>query len=164
MVLRQALTDLSLPPNAWLVPFDALSVDRLYAALALRQIVFVVEQSCVYLDTDGKDRLALHLGFDDPSAPNGLAAYARLFLPTAEHPFAVFGRIITAPTHRGTGLGHRLVETCNACLEALAPGIEIHIAAQLYLERFYTRHGFTSVGETYLEDDIPHIDMVRPPP
>jgi len=163
MVLRQALTGLRLPSNAWLVPFDALSVDRLYAAMALRQIVFVVEQACVYLDADGKDRHALHLGFDDASAPNGLAAYARMFLPTADQPFSVFGRVITAPTHRKAGLGHRLVATCNACLDALAPGVETHIAAQLYLERFYAGHGFTSVGTPYLEDDIPHIDMVRPP-
>jgi ElaA protein len=40
--------------------FEALSVDELYNLLKLRSEIFVVEQNCVYLDLDGKDKLALH--------------------------------------------------------------------------------------------------------
>jgi ElaA protein len=40
-------------------------------------------------------------------------------------------------------------------------GPEIRIAAQMYLERFYERHGFHRVTEPYLEDDIWHVDMRR---
>jgi ElaA protein len=36
------------------VPFAELSTAELYDVLALRQLVFVVEQACAYLDCDGK--------------------------------------------------------------------------------------------------------------
>ena len=43
---------------AWsLCTFDELDVHGLYALLALRSEVFVVEQECVYLDIDNKDPL-----------------------------------------------------------------------------------------------------------
>jgi len=35
----------------------------------------------------------------------------------------------------------------------------ITISAQLYLKQFYESHGFIATSETYLEDDIPHIEM-----
>ena len=41
--------------------FDALTVHELYDLLRLRSEIFVVEQNCVYLDLDGKDKVALHL-------------------------------------------------------------------------------------------------------
>jgi len=37
----------------------------------------------------------------------------------------------------------------------------IHIGAQLYLKDFYASLGFVQTSETYLEDDIPHIEMVH---
>ena len=40
--------------------------------------------------------------------------------------------------------------------------VAIKLAAQAYLERFYTSLGFEVVGEPYLEDDIPHLAMIRP--
>ena len=63
----------------WVVrSFRELDVDTLYALLKLRSEVFVVEQNCVYLDPDGKDRHpdTVHLlGM----APDGsLAAYLRI--------------------------------------------------------------------------------------
>ena len=38
---------------------------------------------------------------------------------------------------------------------------EITISAQCYLQKFYESHGFHKVGEEYLEDGIPHIEMIR---
>jgi ElaA protein len=37
--------------------------------------------------------------------------------------------------------------------------MKITISAQLYLQKFYESHGFLVTSETYLEDDIPHIQM-----
>ena len=37
---------------------------------------------------------------------------------------------------------------------------EIKISAQLYLKGFYNSFGFKSIGDSYLEDGIPHIGMV----
>src|SRR5688500_1412453 len=74
-------------PLRWkLASFAALTVDELYAALQLRQIVFIVEQSCVYLDADGEDREAEHLlGWRDGELAPELAAYARLFAPGVKY-------------------------------------------------------------------------------
>lgn len=50
------------------------------------------------------------------------------------------------------------IEKCNKEY----PKYSIRISAQCYLEQFYTNLGFQSVGTSYLEDGIPHIEMVLP--
>lgn len=151
----------TLPADAWLAAFDELTPARLHALLALRQRVFIIEQRCLYLDADRWDPEALHLGFGRPPE---LLACARIFLPEPESPWASFGRVATAPEHRGTGLGKRLVQTCLDALSALAPGAEVRIEAQRHLERFYRAFGFIPFGEPFVEDGIPHIHMARPAP
>ena len=47
--------------------FDELSLQELYAILALRAEVFVVEQNCPYQDVDGKDE-------KEPPVGNGKGA------------------------------------------------------------------------------------------
>jgi ElaA protein len=37
----------------------------------------------------------------------------------------------------------------------------IQIGAQLYLKEFYQAFGFKQISDMYLEDDIPHIEMLR---
>ena len=37
----------------------------------------------------------------------------------------------------------------------------IVLSAQTYLKRFYNNLGFNEVGEEYLEDGIPHIEMIK---
>lgn len=160
MELRPLLSSLRLPPTAWLEPFDALTPHRLHALMALRQKVFAVEQSCAYLDADPWDLEALHLGF---GTPPDLTACARIFLPTPDDPSACFGRVVTHPEHRKLGLGKQLVQTCLEVIDTLAPGVPTFIEAQAYLERFYQGFGFTTFGEPFLEDGIPHLHMERAP-
>lgn len=150
-----------LPDGFELHHFDALDARTLYEVLALRQRVFIVEQRCLFLDADGQDQEAQHLLHRD--ARGVIDAYARLFLPTPDLPQARFGRVVTAPEVRGQGLGHRLVEVALAVLEAQAPGVEVHISAQAHLDTWYSKHRFAVVGDVYLEDDIPHLHMVRRP-
>lgn len=140
--------------------FHELGVDRLYDALALRCRVFILEQG-PYLDPDGLDRVAWHLlGRDEAGV---LQAYLRVVDPGQKYAEPSIGRVITAPESRGTGLGRVLVgEGVRRALEAY-PGQGIRISAQAHLERFYGGFGFVKVGEPYLEDDIPHIEMLRPP-
>ena len=143
--------------------FEALAPDELYAALQLRQMVFVVEQQCVFLDPDGHDQNAWHLlGWAGGEGPRWLAGYARVFAPGVKYAPASIGRVITHPKARRTGLGRALVAEALRRLEMLAPGAEIRIEAQLYLARFYAGFGFSRVGEEYLEDGILHVDMLRP--
>lgn len=149
-------TLVSLPEGFALYRFEGIEGPLMYAILALRQRVFVVEQHCVFQDADGRDKDALHLVH---VTAGGVDAYLRVFLPEAPGQ-VVIGRVVTAPEARGTGLGHRLfAESLKVCA-VLAPGRDVHIAAQAYLEAWYSKHGFATVSEPYLDDDIPHVDMV----
>jgi ElaA protein len=140
-----------------LVAFEHLGVADLYELLALRQLVFVVEQTCPYLDADGKDARALHLlGRDEAGR---LVAYARLFAPGASFVEAAIGRVVTHPSVRRTGAGRALMrEAIRRTREAFGPG-PIRIGAQRYLERFYGELGFVIASEPYDEDGIPHVEM-----
>ncbi|NVO32888.1 GNAT family N-acetyltransferase [Hymenobacter lapidiphilus] len=147
-------------PLTWtLKPFADLTTTELYALLQLRSEVFVVEQTCPFQDIDGLDQTAWHLL---GHAPNGeLAAYARLFGPGIAFPEASIGRVVSSPRHRRTGLGRELLHESIEGVGQLFGPQPIQIGAQLYLQSFYESFGFRQVGEGYLEDDIPHIHMVR---
>jgi ElaA protein len=140
--------------------FQELGVDNLYDALALRCRVFVLEQG-PYLDPDGIDRQSWHLlGRDEAGT---LQAYLRIVDPGVKFAEPSIGRVITSPETRGTGLGRRLfAEGVARCL-ALWPEQGIRISAQSHLERFYGGWGFKRVGSEYLEDNIPHLEMLRRP-
>jgi ElaA protein len=142
------------------LPFDQLSLDQLYAIMALRQEVFVVEQNCPYLDADGKDMDAHHLmGIDEKGQ---LLAYTRL-LPKgiSYEKYVSIGRVVTSPKARGTGLGKQLMEESIKQAGQIFPPADLKISAQCYLIKFYESLGFQSIGESYLEDDIPHIAMIK---
>ncbi len=141
-------------------PFHELTAPQLYGIMALRQEVFVVEQNCAYLDADGKDLRCYHLtGHNDDGK---LVAYARLLPKGISYDnFVSIGRIATSPSVRGTGAGQQLMKEALSNMEALFPGESIKISAQSYLRNFYESFGFVVSGEEYLEDDIPHLPMVR---
>lgn len=140
--------------------FGALGVDNLYDALALRCRVFVLEQG-PYLDPDGCDRHAWHLLGRDPAGQ--LHALLRVLDPGVKYAEPSIGRVVTAPEVRRTGLGHALVaEGVNRCATAW-PRRGMRISAQTHLALFYGRHGFQVVGQPYLEDNIPHLEMWRAP-
>lgn len=144
--------------------FDELTLRELYALLALRAQVFVVEQTCAYQDLDGHDPAANHLlGWGAADAePAALLAYARLFAPGARYAEASVGRIVTAPAVRGRGLGRGLVaRAIEECAARFGPA-PIRISAQAHLQRFYEEQGFVREGAPYDEDGIPHVQMVRP--
>ncbi|MES2863250.1 MAG: GNAT family N-acetyltransferase [Bacteroidota bacterium] len=137
-------------------PFNELSTTELYEILQLRSEVFVVEQNCVYQDIDGKDQKAIHvLGYYE----GVLAAYSRLFKPNDYFADSSIGRVIVKESHRDKKLGHDLMKASIDAVKILFHKTNITISAQLYLQKFYESHGFVIVGETYLEDDIPHIEM-----
>jgi ElaA protein len=139
--------------------FYDLTLDQLYALMALRQEVFVVEQNCPYLDADGADQKGWHLL--GTSEEGRLLAYARLLPPGVSYPgHASIGRVITSPAARGKGYGLELMRVAIKEINRLFPGAPLKISAQCYLIRFYESLGFKTVGDSYLEDDIPHIAMV----
>ena len=137
--------------------FNELTTDELYAILRLRGEIFIVEQNCVYLDIDGKDKKSTHLMAWDN---DNLTAYTRLVPPGISFAEASIGRVITSPKYRGLGIGITLMEkSISHTLETYATN-KIRIGAQLYLKKFYEGFGFVAKGEEFLEDGIPHIEMV----
>ena len=142
-------------------PFEALTPVLLYQLLALRSEVFVVEQQCIYQDLDGKDIDALHaMGFDETGQ---LISYARILPPGIAYPEFSIGRVIVALSHRGTGEGHRLMTYAMELIESIESKSTIRISAQAHLEKFYEAHHFEATGKTYLEDGIPHLEMIYYP-
>jgi len=146
------------------LPFGALSADTLYRLLRLRSEVFVVEQNCVFLDMDGLDPQCLHVLGEvaDADGTVHLHASTRLVPPGVAFAEASIGRVVTAPAARGGGIGHALMAESVRLLEQLWGPQPIRIGAQAHLESFYNRHGFVSDNKPYIEDGIPHIEMLRP--
>ena len=147
--------------------FEALSLDELYDALALRCRVFILEQGA-YLDPDGLDRVSWHLlGRDGDGV---LQAYLRVLDPGVKFSEPSMGRVITSPEVRGTGVGRLLVAEGVRRIDMAWPGQPNRISAQAHLADFYGGFGYAAQGDTYLEDGIPHVEMVRaaefghPPP
>jgi len=136
--------------------FNELSTQELYQILRLRSEVFVVEQNCVYQDIDNKDHKALHLfGIVEGE----IIAYSRLFKPGDYFEFSSIGRVVVAEKHRDKNFGHELIDQSILEINRRFNVQNITISAQLYLKKFYESHGFVATSETYLEDDIPHIEM-----
>ncbi len=138
--------------------FDQLDLMELYRILQLRSTVFVVEQNCPYLDLDNKDQESYHMaGWKG----NELVAYARLLPPGLSFSEASIGRVVSNPTYRNTGAGKQLMQKAIEITYTLFQVPEIRIGAQLYLQEFYTNLGFQKASEEYLEDNIPHIEMIH---
>ncbi len=138
--------------------FDTLSVLEMYEILKLRSEVFVVEQNCVFLDMDDKDQFAQHL----QGRINGqLVAVVRILPPGLAYDEPSIGRVVSSPAYRKKGVGIELMKKAIEETISLHGQIKIKIGAQLYLKKFYESFGFIQCSETYMEDDIPHIKMIR---
>ncbi len=167
--------------------FNQLDSIELYQILKLRVDVFVVEQNCPYNELDNRDleTNALHLF---ASSNNQVVCYLRIFPPEltqsdsqpadSEHTESLLsdskhtgaklssstiGRVVINQDFRGQGLAHELLQRAIELTENRWPGHPCQLSAQQHLQKFYRQHGFSSVGEGYLEDGIPHIKMVRMP-
>jgi ElaA protein len=135
----------------------SIELARIYRA---RQQVFTIEQNCVYLDADEADEYSYHLAAWSSTHTVPLA-YARLVDPGVKYAEPSMGRVITTAAARGTGLGRELVRRALALSGQVYPGLGIRISAQSRLRRFYTELGFEALGADYMEDGIPHIEMLR---
>ena len=138
--------------------FSDLDKSQVYSILELRQKVFVVEQNCAYQDLDGLDQVASHVTCIQK---NKIIAYARGLPPAKDSSYSTLGRIVVAVEKRGAGLGRELIKRSieNNLLEW--PNRMIRISAQSYLIDFYKDLGFEVKGSEYLEDGIPHTQMIQ---
>ena len=142
--------------------FDDLGVHALHDALALRCRVFILEQG-PYQDPDDADKHSWHLlARAQPGGP--LLAVLRVVDPGVKYAEPSMGRVATAPEARGTGAGRALIREGMARCGQAWPGRAVRISAQAHLQRFYGELGFVTVSDPYLEDDIPHVEMLWPAP
>jgi ElaA protein len=135
--------------------FGDLTAHDLYGILRLRSEVFVVEQSCVYLDADGRDTEpeTTHLWIERNETP---VAYLRV-LDSGES--RRIGRVVTHPAARGSGLAGRLLQYV---LDTTSdPWV---LDAQSHLTGWYEHFGFVVSGDEFIEDGIPHVPMRRAAP
>jgi ElaA protein len=145
-------------PHWILKKFDELSNAELYGILRLRSSVFVVEQQCIFEDIDERDQDCYHLFYPDREK---ILAYSRLFPPGKIYTECCISRVCTENKHRHLGLGRELMSVSLEHITELFPGSNVKIGAQLYLKKFYESFGFVQQGESYMEDGIEHIYMLR---
>lgn len=141
--------------------YNDLSINEFHDIVALRLEAFVVEQNCTYLDLDGKDKKCYHL-----ICRNGMGdvvATARILPPGLAYRDAAIGRVVIEEAIRGLGIGHDLMKRCIDFSLTEFGGAAIRISAQKHLENYYQKHGFESTNKEYLEDGIPHVEMLLVP-
>ncbi|WP_432692900.1 GNAT family N-acetyltransferase [Morganella morganii] len=136
-----------------------LSPQTLYRLLALRSAVFVVEQTCCYLDPDGADLTALHVWAEQDGE---IMACCRILPPEHSTAPAAIGRVVINPLFRGQKLGYPLMDAAVQAVYRHFGTRQINISAQAHLTAFYKKCGFTVCSDVYDEDGIPHCDMFRP--
>jgi ElaA protein len=140
--------------------FETLTLSELYDILQLRSSVFVVEQNCVYLDCDRKDLHSKHILM---YKNNQLVATARILPIGIAYPdYVSIGRVCNATSMRGTGIGKLLMRYAIAETYSWLGVQPIKIGAQAYLKKFYSDLGFEDKNLPYIEDNIPHIIMLKP--
>jgi ElaA protein len=144
--------------NFIIKPLETLDTAELYKILQIRNEVFIVEQNCPYQDLDQKDQKSLHLWMQD--AMGNITAYCRLLPAGVSYNEPSIGRVLTAANNRKEGLGRKLMETAIDYILNEWNTAAIRISAQLYLKDFYGSLGFQQIGDSYLEDNIPHIEML----
>ncbi len=135
--------------------FNELSAKELYAVLALRDKVFVVEQACIYQEADGKDAHAYHVWLEE----NGeILAYLRVLEAGVSFDEVSIGRVIAAK--RRQGYGSRIVAEGIRVAQEKYGAKAIRIEAQTYARALYEKLGFRQTTDEFLDDGIPHIGML----
>lgn len=143
--------------NWKLKKFEELKIGELYEILKIRNEVFIVEQNCIYQDCDCKDEKSYHLYLED----NGkIIAYLRIIEKGLSFDEMSIGRVLVHRNYRGKGIARELMLKAINFVETSLNEKEIKIQAQSYLIDFYTSIGFKQTSNEYLEDGIPHVDML----
>lgn len=137
--------------------FEELKCEEIYKILQIRNKIFIVEQKCVYQDCDGKDKKSYHLYLEDKGE---VISYSRILLRKVSYNEVSIGRVLVNKNYRGMGIARKMMIKAINFIEKNLGEKEIKIQAQCYLIDFYKSLGFKEISNEYLEDNIPHIDML----
>ncbi len=126
------------------------------ACRALRRAVFIEEQGVSEQDEiDDLDDVAHHLIATVDGTP---VASARIVIKGRD---AKIGRVCVLQSHRGKGLGAKLIEAGIDLLEPMPHVSRAVLGAQTHALGFYEKLGFCRFGPVYLDAGIDHQDMER---
>lgn len=137
--------------------YKELTKDQLHDIISIRIAVFVVEQNCPYQELDGKDKDAYHLMAIEDDVIIGTL---RILKPGVYYKEAAIGRVVSHPDHRNKKLGHTMMSKAMEYAQKELNYSSIRLSAQTHLVEYYSKHGFQSTGKEYLEDGIPHTEML----
>ena len=117
----------------------------------IRKTVFIEEQSVPKaMEWDEWDTNAWHLlAIDENNEPIGTAR----ILSSGQ-----IGRMAVLVEYRHQGIGSALLKQALRLAKTLQLS-KTFIHAQTAVKPFYSRFGFTSVGEEFIEAGIPHVEM-----
>ena len=135
--------------------FNEIDSKTLHNIFLLRSEVFIVEQECAYQDIDGKDFKSIHI---IGKHKGEIIAYSRIM--SLNNEFCSIGRVLVKKELRKKGIGIKLMTKTIEEATSEYNSRKIKISAQEYLKNFYTNLGFKHTGRCYLEDGIPHIEMI----
>ena len=138
--------------------FQELSLEEFHDIIALRIQIFIIEQNCPYQEVDGKDKLAHHLFFKNEM--DEIIAVTRILPQGISYAEVAIGRVVVHEDYRGTGLGNQLMSDSMNFVKDEYGKVPVRLSAQKHLENYYGNHGFKSTGKEYLEDGIPHVEML----
>lgn len=138
--------------------FQELSLEEFHDIIALRIQIFIIEQNCPYQEVDGKDKLGYHLFFKNNKEE--IIAVTRILPEGIAYDEVAIGRVVVHEDYRGTGLGHQLMADSMKFVKEKFGNVSVRLSAQKHLENYYRNHRFQSTGKEYLEDGIPHVEML----
>ena len=136
--------------------FEELNKTDFYQIVQLRIAVFIIEQDCPYPDLDDLDQESQHVWIKNQ---NEIVSYLRITPPGSRFIEPSLGRIVTKQNYRSKGFAENLIKQAINHICAEEPEA-IRISAQSYLEKYYEKFGFFKASDEYLEDNIPHIEML----
>lgn len=139
--------------------FKDMSASDIYDVLQLRSEVFIMEQEILCQDLDDVDRDAWHCCIRDDGGR--AIATCRVFMNDGK--YAKIGRVATAKSVRGTGVGRMIMDEAIRVVEMQFGKVPIMIHAQSYAVGFYEKFGFRISSEEFLEEGILHHEMIREP-
>lgn len=143
--------------NFYIKEFKELSREELYKIIQARINVFVVEQDCPYEECDDKDQKSFHLFYRE----NGeITAYLRIIPAGISYAEPSIGRVLVNKAYRRQGLAAEMMENAIYFIKKNFKEQLIRISAQEYILDFYKNLGFEVVSDRYLEDGIPHFEMI----
>ncbi len=140
--------------------YPDLSLNEFHDIIALRIEIFVIEQDCPYQELDGKDKLAFHLFYEYGGK---IVGTTRILPPGISYDEVAIGRVVIHADYRGSGMGKKIMEDSMAFVKEEFGDVAVRLSAQKHLEKYYGNHGFVGTGKEYLEDGIPHIEMLYKP-